>query len=888
MNVLNGSWGRIPSATYRLQFNAGFGFKQALAIVDYLRELGISDCYASPLFQACPGSQHGYDVCDFNRLSLALGTPEQFDRFSAELRHSGMGLLLDIVPNHMGADPTNPWWRDVLENGENSPFATWFDIRWRAPGLEGKVLLPVLEGHYARVLETGKLSLNFQSGRFAIEYYDRKFPLSPRSNKEVLAQLKSRKGLNSPTRDAISPDQLHGLLQQQHYCLAYWRIGPERINYRRFFDISELVSLRMELPEVFDATHELILRLVREGKVTGLRIDHPDGLWNPRQYLERIQAAVQSSAAPAYVVVEKILTGEESLPADWAVAGTTGYDFLNEVNGLFVDEENRKAFDTLYVGFTGRKISYADVVYASKKGVLLNSFISELDVLTRQLESLAAASRTGQDFTFRQLRAALVEVLAVFPVYRTYIDDKTARVSAAERDYVLQAIRSATTRAPVLDPEVLGFIERALLLEPIPDLGEQNGQGVREFIMRLQQLSGPLMAKGLEDTAFYNFNRLMSLNEVGGNPGRFGVGVKRFHDFNKSRCDHWPHALLTTATHDTKRGEDARARINVLSEMPQEWEAALGYWHSTNARYKTDVDGEFAPQANDEYLFYQSLIGAWEPEAENPARLEELRKRMGAYMLKAIKESKAWTSWTNPNRLYEEATQRFVDLVLSDSSDNGFLAKFKKFQHRVAFFGRFNSLSQTLLKMAAPGVPDFYQGTELWDFNLVDPDNRRPVDYERRSQLLGDLQKRLGQQHSSEMFRELDALLEESGSGQVKLFLIWRMLQFRQRHRSIFEQGSYEPIVATGSKRRHVCAFARSKGHSLVIAIAPRLVFGLTGGREVPPQRVDIWEDTCVQLPTPGEYLNILTGQRHFTQGSTSDLSLAEILSHFPVALLAS
>ena len=947
MSGLSSSWRRLPSATYRLQFNANFGFQQALEIVDYLHELGISDCYASPLFQARPESLHGYDVCDFSRLNPALGQQHGFDCLTGRLRELGMGLLLDIVPNHMGAHLANPWWHDVLENGEASPFATWFDIDWRAPGLEGKVLLPILEDHYAKVLEQGKLSLRFEFGGFVIAYYDAHFPLSRHSSAEILTQLisscqkrsrpdalirelrllanaLSHPGSSSPNpspdfwklkqyfaasvdqnrelREDLSClmeqlngrvggpgsfDQLHGILQRQHYRFAYWRAAPERINYRRFFDISELISLRMENPEVFEATHGLILRLAREGKVTGLRIDHPDGLWNPKQYLERIQAAVRASGAPLYVVVEKILTDEELLPFDWPVAGTTGYDFLNQVNGLFVNTNNSSEFDAVYHQFTGNQVDFAELIYASKKRILLSSFVSELDALARRLETLATASRAGQDFTYGQMRLALTEVLAAFPVYRTYIDEQTHQLTTTERAHILQATHLAKIRSS-MDPEILAFVERMLLLEPIPDFGRGQEEGRREFIMKFQQLSGPLMAKGLEDTTFYNYNRLTSLNDVGGNPGRFGTSVQAFHGYNKSKCDHWPHSLLATATHDTKRGEDTRARINVLSEMPQEWKEALVLWRRTNERHKTNVDGRLAPHANDEYLLYQTLIGAWVPEPERPAGLQQLRERMVAYILKAIRESKANTSWNNPNQPYEEAIKVFVEKALTDGPDNSFLRPFKSFQRRVAFFGQFNSLSQTLLKMTAPGVPDFYQGTELWDFNLVDPDNRRPVNYGQRKELLASLKMRFGRDQTS-MLRPAADLLQQPASGESKLFLIWRTLQFRREHLPVFERGSYLGLRACGSKENHVCAFARELDDELIVVVVPRLVLGLTEGQQRLPLGPEVWGDTCLQIPgsKPHQrFRNILTGQEHFTPEEKTDFAVAEILSCFPVALL--
>ncbi|HWI59049.1 MAG TPA: malto-oligosyltrehalose synthase, partial [Bacillota bacterium] len=586
----------VPGATYRLQFNRQFTFAQAAAIADYLRELGITDCYASPLFQAGPQSTHGYDICGFDQFNPHLGSARAFEEWSAHLQRLGLGLVLDMVPNHMGNDLSNSWWLDVLEKGQASPYGSWFDIEWHPlkADLQNKVLLPVLEDHYARVLEAGKLRLVFERGGFAIGYYERQFPVAPHTYSSLLKQVLTRCGQEPQTAvilrnlealvEALSAwetsgesarsefakvkdqlgqwyqqvpdfrrhleatqtafngqaglprsfDRLHGLLQQQHYRLAYWRVGPEEINYRRFFDITDLVSLRMELFPVFAATHQLVFRLLREGKITGLRIDHPDGLWDPKQYCQRLQAgfgqlitdsgqAAASSPTPLYVVVEKILTGDEPLPPDWPVAGTTGYDFLNRLNGLFVNGVNAGAFDQLYEEFTGCPPEFEALVNRSKKLILHTSLISELRALTHRLKSLAVSTRYGQDFTFNQLHTALFEIIAAFPVYRTYVTAETTEVSPTDRGYILQAVRAAKDWNGAMDKAVLEFIQNLLLLQPPDDLDATEQARCRDFVLRFQQLTGPVMAKGLEDTAFYNFNRFISLNEVGGDPGKFGV-----------------------------------------------------------------------------------------------------------------------------------------------------------------------------------------------------------------------------------------------------------------------------------------------------------------------------------------------------------------------------
>jgi (1->4)-alpha-D-glucan 1-alpha-D-glucosylmutase len=953
----------IPSATYRLQFNRDFGFKAALEMVGYLYELGISDCYASPLFPAGPRSTHGYDVCGFDRLNPELGEPSDFDRFTARLDELGMGLLLDMVPNHMGADSSNAWWLDVLQRGQASRYADWFDIDWDPgePGLRHQVLLPVLENHYARVLENGKLLLTLEEGIPAVQYHDRKFPLSPASIAKLKApprqhsdllphssQVPGHAGegsasrpigceptataarrnaaqpethswqiqrLNGQTGNPKSFDGLHALLQEQNYRLAYWKAASERINYRRFFDVTELVALRMEEPEVFQATHEVVLKLFREGKIRGLRIDHPDGLWDPAQYLERIQTRVRGdwlqnandlrsptgarqqdlppntndpAARRLYLVVEKILTGREELPPKWPVSGTTGYDFLNWVNGVFVDGSTQEAFDRLYRRFTGSCSSFEAQVFEGKRKVLRTSFGSELNSLTRRLLRLAARSRYGQDLCSSQVRQALFEIVAAFPVYRTYITECSRTVPRAERKAIRKAIRQAKAARPDVDPAVFDFTAGLLLLEPRADAAEMGESLHRDFVMRFQQLTGPVMAKGVEDTAFYNFNRLISLNEVGGNPGMFGTDPADFHAHNSAKALQWPDSMVATATHDTKRGEDARARINVLSEMPAKWEAALNRWRRLNRTAKSTVDSLPTPHANDEYLFYQTLIGSWPQNQKSGSDWSGYRERLQAFILKAIREAKAHTSWIQPDAAYEAATAQFVQVALADPPINKFVRDFGRFHKKVAFFGKLNSLSQTLLKMTSPGVPDFYQGTELWDFSLVDPDNRRPVNYELRRKLLQDLRKRVG---SSDTVPPgwLEGLLEDSDGGQLKLYLVWRLLRFRRDRRRLFARGRYIPLRASGDQARHVLAFARVFQEETLLVVVPRLVVGLLKGKTTLPLGKKVWDSTNLSvagLGIGGSGANLFTGESLEWNTARGTIPLAILLNKFPVAAI--
>jgi (1->4)-alpha-D-glucan 1-alpha-D-glucosylmutase len=953
---------RPPTSTYRLQLNAGFTFEKALEITDYLHQLGITDCYASPLLTARPGSSHGYDVCNFGEVDPAIGGANQFERWSERLRTLGMGLLVDVVPNHMAADPLNPWWRHVLQHGPSSRFARWFDIDWdRAdPHLHGKVLLPILEDHYWRVLEAGKLRLAFEGARLVLAYHQHRLPLSPQSvhffrekTERFLAKSGESSSATSDLRalitkvqpgssggcptlhdpqphghdeyrvdnpqllqhaltiwngrpgDKASFDLLHALLERQHYRLGYWRVANEDLNYRRFFDVAELAALRMELPEVFEVSHELILRLVAEGKVTGLRVDHPDGLWDPAQYFARLQEAIgqvgarraldlsaresQSPNTPYfYIVAEKILTGRERLPAEWQVAGTTGYDFLNLLNGLFLNAANQAAMDEAYQQFAAPAQGVQQEVFQSKLKTLRHGLAADLRALCTLLKQIAARTRYGADFSARELQDALAMVIAAFPVYRTYMTERSTEPAPEERAQIETAIRLAMSIDESRDPDVFSFLEDLLLLRPPQDLDEGGRKDCRRFIMRFQQLTGPVMAKGLEDTTFYHFNRFISLNEVGGAPDHFGTSLELFHRENAWRAEHWPHTLLATATHDTKRGEDLRARLNVLSEIPDEWRQAALKWQTWNAEKKSIVDGVQAPDANDEYFLYQVLVGAWDSAAENGTDSTGFRRRISDYMLKAIREAKAHTSWTEPHPAYEQATEQFINRILSHERANLFLDDFMLFQRKVAFFGLFNSLAQVLLKMTVPGVPDFYQGTELWDYTLVDPDNRRPVDYSLRKRQLADLQRKFLDEtpdHAS----LIRSLLPDYQSGQIKQFVIWKLLQFRRRHRTLFEDGRYLPFDAVGAKRDHVCAFGRAHGTESIIVVASRLVLGLTRGAQRGALESDAWQGTSLTLPATGQgtsYRNIFTGQILTLGSEACAVAIPDLLGLLPVAVL--
>jgi (1->4)-alpha-D-glucan 1-alpha-D-glucosylmutase len=708
-------------------------------------------------------------------------------------------------------------------------------------------------------------------------------------------------------------DLLNRLLNEQIYRMCYWRVASEEINYRRFFDINDLAAIRIEVPAVFNATHRLTFKLIREGKVTGLRVDHPDGLYNPSEYFHRLQhrcfkvknplhpeiqvdpetqdAEFNSSTPelkgmPFYIVGEKILTRGERMPDDWPIYSTTGYVFLNSVNGIFIKPDHAKTFDAIYSRFIKTKMNYPNIVYEKKKLVMQVALASELSMLGHDLDRISEMHRYSRDFTLNSLTAAIMEVIAFFPVYRTYIG--LSGVDDRDRKYIEMTVSKAKRRNPAISESVFDFLKDVLLLNYPQDFGEKDREEWLNFVMRFQQVTGPVMAKGVEDTAFYVYNRLVSLNEVGGSPDRFGTSLETFHGQNMERIKFWPHALIATSTHDSKRSEDVRARINVLSEIPAEWKGCLMRWSRFNRKKKPHVEGLAVPEPNEEYLLYQTLIGTWPLRFERGADLEKFNDRIKEYMIKAVREAKVNTSWINPNRPYEEAMATFIERIL-EPTDNLFLDDFKIFQTKTSAYGMFNALSQTLLKIASPGVPDFYQGTELWDYSLVDPDNRRPVDYSIRVKMLEDLKGRESVTSPAKLARELSANKE---SGEIKLYLIYKALNYRRKNRDLFEKGGYLALQVMGEKADHVCAFARENEDARVIIIVPRFFTELIPDPDGFPSGKGVWGDTYILLPfaRPGlRYHNIFTDE-HFTsedsEGSAG-LSLSQVISDFPVALLS-
>jgi (1->4)-alpha-D-glucan 1-alpha-D-glucosylmutase len=956
----------IPLATYRLQLNHDFTFAQANAIVPYLSALGISHCYVSPCLKARPGSMHGYDIVDHDSLNPEIGSPEDFDRFVTTLHEHGMGLILDIVPNHMGVmGSDNSWWLDVLENGKSSVYAGFFDIDWHSlkGDLHDKVLIPVLHDHYGAVLESGELKLVFhhERGEFDVSYCNHRFPVDPREyprilqhcmdplaaklgaqnpdlpefqslltafghlpgrqeassdriaernrDKEIhkrrLAELCARSHeiatcilgavdlINGTPADPASFEELHELIKAQAFRLANWRVASDDINYRRFFDINDLASICVESESVFQATHHLVLSLVADRKVDGFRIDHPDGLYDPAQYFERLQRSIALAAnhsgnngnQPHYVVIEKILTGPERLPAEWPVSGTTGYDFANLVNGVFVDPSAVKRMERVYRNFAGDDVDLDDLFYRCRKLIIRVTLASELNALANQIAEIALSKRHTCDFTLNSLRNALTEVVSTFPVYRTYVSP--SGISDDDVSYIRSAIASAKWRSPATDASIFDFVGQVLLtsIAQGQDLAYRNA--VTTFAMKFQRISGPVMAKGLEDTAFYRYNRLVSLNDVGGDLHRFGTTTPEFHLANQERLRHWPHTMLATSTHDSKRSEDVRSRINVLSETSGLWRLRVRDWRRFNRGHKCLVNDRPAPSPNDEYLLYQTLVGAWPAEPlKDTDDWKTFRERIENYMLKAIREAKQTTSWINRNTEYENAVSSFVRTLLNPAAENRFLDDFVPFHRRVARIGLWNSLSQVLLKLTCPGVPDIYQGNELWDFSLVDPDNRRPVDYIRRQQMFESIRVWGNDPHALSIGR----LLETPEDGRLKIYLIWKTLCFRQQQADLFQQGEYLPLEVEGTKAKHVVAFARKFETTRALVVVPRLIAGLLNDIDLPPIGPRIWDETHVLLPFRSgseKCRNAFTGEVLDLQntGEYAKIRVSKALAEFPVAL---
>lgn len=942
----------IPQSTYRLQLHQDFPFSAAQKVLPYLARLGVTDVYLSPIWASTPSSTHGYDVTDHSQINPELGGLRGLRQLSARAGELGLSLIVDFVPNHMGiAGGHNPYWEDVLQHGQASRYAHFFDISWRPlkRALEGKVLLPVLGDQYGRVLESGDLRLEWQGQRFGLRYWDRLLPLSPRSVaallEGVLSNLPARtddlaraelasiarsiqnlprsndttlseddrsnraqevevatrrlvallegsrlvQGALGATLDAINadPKRLDAVISEQNYRLAYWKVAAEEINYRRFFDINDLAALRMEDPRVFAWAHTALFELLREGLVQGVRLDHTDGLYDPAGYFAALQAGAAealksrspeveessesetrpldpSTFRPLYVVAEKILEPGEHLP-DWAIHGTTGYDFLAQLGGVFVDGAHEDELSAIYRRFTGDRDTYGTHLYRGKHLIQRVSLPGEVNVLAEHLERLAESDWHSRDFTLSALRNAIREVIASFPVYRTYVrqgGEREAGDDAKIAHAIAQAKAHNRREGSPLDPTVFDFLGRVLTLDAP---AEALRVAYADFALKFQQLTGPVTAKGGEDTAFYRYARLLSLNEVGSDPALFGTPVRSFHTRAKERAEHWPHAMLAGSTHDTKRGEDTRARISVLSEMPQTWSRFLGTWAPLLGELQQQGEGGAAPSLLDVYTLLQNALGAYPLSGD----LSDFAPRLSAYMQKAAREAKLNTSWAAPQTEYEGALEHFTHALLTHPD---FMAGLHDLHGQISPYGAQNGLSAALVRLTAPGVPDTYQGCEGWNQSLVDPDNRRAVDYAFRRRTLA----RLERGHDLDMARKL---LRDYQDGAVKLLVTWAALQARQAQPELFAQGDYRPL--DGGK--FLLAYAREHAGQSAVVLAPRLALTLTKGK-TPWPCGESWGNRSLTLPATGTYTNALTGEK--IRVRNTKVPLAKLLEDFPLALL--
>ncbi|MFH1691955.1 MAG: malto-oligosyltrehalose synthase [Candidatus Omnitrophota bacterium] len=926
---------RIPRATYRIQFNPSFTFNDAKAIVSYLADLGVSDIYASPIFKAKKDSMHGYDVVDPNQLNPQLGTEADFNALLDVARQNSLGWLQDIVPNHMAYDTENAMLMDVLEKGEASPHFGLFDITWDHPydNMKGRVLAPFLGKFYSEALEDGQIQLCCHDGDLCVKYYQLKFPLSIVSYAQVfefdiaslekkltnsstefmsfLGVINSFKNLpsfqdapdwqeqikhvkkmfwalyheNQNIREYVDatisllngkkgdPDSFNALdhiVSAQLYRLSFWKVAAEEINYRRFFCINGLISLKVEDEAVFNQMHALIFKLCQQGVFTGLRVDHIDGLFDPETYLQRLNL----KAKDTYLVVEKILDAKEQMPVSWPVAGTTGYDFMNYCSGLFCKKSNEVAFVRLYYKFTGQPVTYERLLAEKKRLIIGKHMAGNIDNLAQLLKKISAKDRYGRDITLYGLRRALVEVMAFFPVYRSYINGRN--FTDTDRTYIKAAIQKAREAHPGLMYE-MNFIEKFLLLESLDQASEEDRKQWIYFVMRFQQFTGPLMAKGFEDTLLYSYNRLISLNEVGGYPEIFGFSKEDFFKFIKRRQAAFKHSFNATATHDTKRGEDTRARINVLSEIPKEWGLCLNTWKKINRTKKKKSKAGYIPDANDEYFIYQTLLGTFPFDG---LVTDSYKSRIKDYVIKAVREAKVHTAWVKPDAEYEEACLAFIDRILDVSPENAFMVEFLPFVKKISYLGIFNSLSQVLIKILSPGVADFYQGCEFWDLSLVDPDNRRSVDFQKRISTLKDIKD----QSVQDMPALMRDLLGHKEDGRIKLFLTLMALKIRKEKPVLFEEGEYVLLEVQGALKDHVFATALIHENDCVVTVIPRFVSDLVKEGGLPCGK-DVWTDTAIIFPAELRF----SFKDYFTNRVFEDVSkpvfVGDLLEHFCVGL---
>jgi (1->4)-alpha-D-glucan 1-alpha-D-glucosylmutase len=908
----------IPIATYRLQLSADFNFVAAASVAPYLRALGITHLYASPFMKARKGSTHGYDIIDHAEFNPELGGEAGFERLSAALKEQDLGLILDFVPNHVGVHfADNPWWLDVLEWGQTSPHAVSFDIDWELLPYRarGGVLLPIIGSSYGHALEHGEIELRYDAdgGSFSAWYFEHRLPIAPEryseilrtvvreagaaqeaSGKDILTLASRYHGLRRPNRKEApafkaelkaiprgseiiargievyraGPDRpaqtlaLHHLLERQHYKLGHWRLASSDINYRRFFDVNSLAGLRVEDAGTFEATHRLVRRLITEEKLQGLRLDHIDGLRDPVQYFQRLRRLIRGaqggSTKPFYMVIEKILGEDEKLPAFSGVHGTTGYEWMNTITQVLVDGNGLEPLDEIFRQISSKSPNLDPILKEAKRRVLETLLTSEFIVLTRLLARIASGHYSTRDYSEDSLRQALELYILHFPVYRTYLT--LAGATGHDRALIAQTIERARADWFAADDGIFDFLRDTLTMDLIkPGRAAHSAPRVRRFALKVQQFTGPMMAKSLEDTTFYRYHRLLALNEVGGDPSAKALSLDVFHQMMQTRGREWPHGMTATATHDTKRGEDARTRIMALAEIPGEWTSAVARWKLLNAPHLV-IDSEMrAPSATFEYMLYQTLLGAW--QTNDGSFLE----RMQAYALKAAREGKEETSWLNPHEAYEAGVKAFLARILDPSISAEFLNGLDTLARRLSLIGALNSLSQITLKATMPGVPDFYQGTEFWDFSLVDPDNRRPVDFAERARVLATLET-----------PDWERLAQNWPNGHLKLAWTRHLLKLRAELSDVFANGEYQPLEVSGPHRDHVIAFARRRGRDAAIVVAMRWLATFSDGGRT-------W-------PGPESYDAALSVDGYAVQGfadaDASKLRISDLLKHFPVAVL--
>lgn len=855
-----------PRATARLQFHAGFTLDDAVGVVPYLSRLGISHLYASPITTARRGSTHGYDVVDPTRINPELGGEPALGRLSEALQQHGMGLVLDIVPNHMavgGSD--NPWWLDVLEHGRASPYAHWFDIEWQPiePGLAGKMLMPFLGGPYGEILESGELVLRFDEGMgaFFVAYHDHRFPLSPESQRDLAGDVTRALAAHDPLLED-GRRRLHALLERQHYRLSSWRLASDALNWRRFFDITGLAGFRVEVPAAFEASHALILRLYAAGVIDGVRIDHVDGLAHPRGYCHKLRQRLRAArpGAEPLIWVEKILAPEEALPAAWLTDGTSGYDFMDEVAAVLHDPDGAEPLGRVWAGISGSDADCATEVLAARRQILRESLGAEATLAALAFKRTADASPRQRDFGLDAIRRVLTELVVHVATYRPYLG--AGARSATDTGLIRQAIARARPELPSTDGALLEAFDAWLGAEPISALPAAQRPARIAAQRRFQHLTAPLAAKSMEDTAFYRYGRLLSRNEVGADPAIFAITPERFHAAQVARAAALPRALLATATHDHKRGEDLRARLAVLSEMPGAWEYALRGWIATSS----------PPDAAVAAMLLQMMVGAWPLDLRtgDAVRLHAFADRLAAWQRKALREAKRRSRWTLPDEAYETACEAYLRRLLTPGP---VLADIAAFAERIAPAGAVNSLSQSLLRCTAPGVPDLYQGTEFWDLSLVDPDNRRPVDWAAREVAL-------------DAAMSPASAIQHWQDGRVKQAVIGMALRCRREVASLFAQGSYEPLEVAGPRSAHVLGFRRQWGDAEAIIVTTRLPATLLGRETRPWVAPSAWHGTTIRLAadTAAGWRDAMTGTMH--AGRDGGLAVAQLLSELPICLL--